>query len=119
MRARVVGAVNVVSAGYMAASGIAVGVTQALGVKLGPLFLVLGLASVAVMVMIMRVWGKEGVRDLGAFLFKTLFRVEVRGVENMPAKGTRTVPIVGAVIGSVGETIMSMPCSCIFASIRP
>jgi acyl-[acyl-carrier-protein]-phospholipid O-acyltransferase / long-chain-fatty-acid--[acyl-carrier-protein] ligase len=91
MRARVVAAVNVVSAGYMAGAGIAVGAAQALGVSLWPLFLVLGLASIAMMVMIMRVWGKEGVRDLGAFLFKTLFRVEVHGVENMPPKGTRMV----------------------------
>ena len=34
-------------------------------------------------------WGKEGVRDFGALLFRALFRVEVRGLENLPPAGTR------------------------------
>ncbi len=34
-------------------------------------------------------WGKEGVRDFGALLFRALFRVEVRGLENLPQPGTR------------------------------
>ncbi len=28
-------------------------------------------------------WGKEGVRDFGALLFRAMFRVEVRGIENL------------------------------------
>ncbi|SED24823.1 acyl-[acyl-carrier-protein]-phospholipid O-acyltransferase / long-chain-fatty-acid--[acyl-carrier-protein] ligase [Rhizobiales bacterium GAS188] len=90
-RARVVAAVNVIAAGYMTVSGIAVAGAQFLGVTLGPLFLVLGLCNIAAMVLILRRWGKEGVRDLGVFVFKTLFRVEVRGLENMPPSGTRMV----------------------------
>ena len=34
-------------------------------------------------------WGKEGVRDFGALLFRALFRIEVRGLENLPPAGTR------------------------------
>ena len=34
-------------------------------------------------------WGREGVRDFGALLFRALFRVEVRGMENLPPAGTR------------------------------
>ena len=34
-------------------------------------------------------WGKEGVRDFGALLFRALFRTEVRGLENLPPAGTR------------------------------
>ncbi|MFI5014447.1 MAG: acyl-[ACP]--phospholipid O-acyltransferase [Hyphomicrobiales bacterium] len=91
MRARVVAAVNVVSAGYMVGGTVLAGIAQALGVKLGPLFLVLGLGNIAATVLVMRAWGREGVRDLGAFVFRTLFRVELKGLENMPPQGTRMV----------------------------
>ena len=74
-RARTVAAVNVISAGYMAGSGIAVGLAQAAGVGLGPLFLFLGLANLAAFALILRSWGEEGARGLGALLFETLFRV--------------------------------------------
>ena len=90
-RARVVAGVNVIASGFMAGAGIAFGVAQALGVKLGPLFLIIGLGNLAAMLLILRSWGKEGVRDLGVFVFKTLFRVEVRGLENLPEVGTRMV----------------------------
>ena len=36
-------------------------------------------------------WGREGVRDFAGFLFKVLFRVEVRGLENIPAAGERMI----------------------------
>ena len=39
----------------------------------------------------MKTWGNEGVRDLGGFVFKLLFRVEVRGLENIPPAGTRMI----------------------------
>jgi acyl-[acyl-carrier-protein]-phospholipid O-acyltransferase / long-chain-fatty-acid--[acyl-carrier-protein] ligase len=91
MRARVVAAVNVVSAGYMTASGLLFGVAQKAGVGLGPLFFTLGIGNLAVMLLILRAWGKEGLRDLGMFIFTTLFRVEVRGFDNMPPFGTRMV----------------------------
>ena len=38
---------------------------------------------------VLATWGREGVRDLGAMLFRALFRVEVRGMENLPPAGTR------------------------------
>jgi acyl-[acyl-carrier-protein]-phospholipid O-acyltransferase/long-chain-fatty-acid--[acyl-carrier-protein] ligase len=38
---------------------------------------------------VLATWGKEGVRDLGGLVFRALFRVEVRGLENLPAAGTR------------------------------
>ena len=91
MRARVVAAVNVVSAGYMTGSGLIFGVAQKLGVGLGTLFLILALGNLVAMLLILRAWGKEGLRDLGMFVFSTLFRVELRGLDNMPPLGTRMV----------------------------
>ncbi|MBV8964267.1 MAG: acyl-[ACP]--phospholipid O-acyltransferase, partial [Hyphomicrobiales bacterium] len=91
MRARVVAAVNVISAGFMTASGLIFGLAQKAGITLTPLFLVLALGNLVIMVLILRVWGKDGLRDLGMFVFRALFRVEVRGMENMPAAGTRMV----------------------------
>ncbi|MBW0004345.1 MAG: acyl-[ACP]--phospholipid O-acyltransferase [Hyphomicrobiales bacterium] len=91
MRARVVAAVNVISAGFMTGSGLLFGVAQKLGVGLAPLFLVLAIGNLAAMLLILRAWGREGLRDLGMFVFSTLFRVEVRGLDNMPPFGTRMV----------------------------
>ncbi|MBV8428712.1 MAG: MFS transporter, partial [Hyphomicrobiales bacterium] len=91
MRARVVAAVNVISAGFMTGSGLLFGVAQKLGVGLAPLFLVLAIGNLAAMLLILRAWGREGLRDLGMFVFRTLFRVEVRGLDNMPPFGTRMV----------------------------
>ena len=91
MRARIVAAVNVISAGFMTASGIVFGLAQTTGVRLTPLFLALALGNLVAFVLIMRSWGKHGLRDLGMFVFTALFRVKVRGLENMPAAGTRMV----------------------------
>ena len=91
MRARVVAAVNVISAGYMTGAGLVFGLAQKRGVGARPLFLILALGNLAAMLLILRAWGKEGLRDLGTFVFSTLFRVELRGLDNMPPAGTRMV----------------------------
>ena len=51
----------------------------------------LGLGHVVVTVLVLKAWGREGVRDFAGFLFKALFRVETRGLENIPAANERMV----------------------------
>jgi acyl-[acyl-carrier-protein]-phospholipid O-acyltransferase/long-chain-fatty-acid--[acyl-carrier-protein] ligase len=51
----------------------------------------LGVGNFIATYLVLRTWGREGVRDLAGFVFKALFRVEVRGVENIPPAGTRMV----------------------------
>ncbi len=91
MRARVVAAVNVISAGFMTGAGLVFALAQKAGVALTPLFLILAIGNLAAMLLILRAWGKEGLLDLGMFVFRTLFRVELRGLDNMPPAGTRMV----------------------------
>jgi acyl-[acyl-carrier-protein]-phospholipid O-acyltransferase/long-chain-fatty-acid--[acyl-carrier-protein] ligase len=90
-RARVIAAVNVISAAFIVVSGVVVAVLQQIGLSLVALFALLGAATLVATVMVVKTWGKEGVRDLGGFIFKLLFRVEVRGLENLPPAGTRMV----------------------------
>jgi len=51
----------------------------------------LGLAHAVFTSVALRAWGRRGVRDFASFLFKALFRVETRGLENLPAAGERVI----------------------------
>ncbi|MFM9938469.1 MAG: acyl-[ACP]--phospholipid O-acyltransferase [Hyphomicrobiaceae bacterium] len=90
-RARVIAAVNVMNAAYMVLSAVAVAALQAAGVGVGTLFLLLGLANLVVFYLVLRAWGREGVQDLGRFLFKLFLRLEVKGAENLPKDGERVI----------------------------
>ncbi len=39
----------------------------------------------------LRAWGAEGIKDVGAFLFKTFFDLEVKGLENLPKPGEKAI----------------------------
>lgn len=43
------------------------------------------------MVLVLRAWGAEGVKDVVVFMFKTFFGLEVRGLENLPKPGQRAI----------------------------
>jgi acyl-[acyl-carrier-protein]-phospholipid O-acyltransferase/long-chain-fatty-acid--[acyl-carrier-protein] ligase len=90
-RARVVAAVNVLSAGYMVGASIVVALLQAAGAGTGLLFVLLGLANIAATGLVLRAWGRDGVQDLARFLFKFFLRLEVKGYENLPRAGERTI----------------------------
>ncbi|MGE0856087.1 MAG: acyl-[ACP]--phospholipid O-acyltransferase [Hyphomicrobiaceae bacterium] len=90
-RARTIAAVNVLNAAFMTTAAIVLAALQAAGAGLAVLFAALGLASLIVMGLVMRAWGREGVQDLGAFLFKLFLGVEVVGRENLPKPGERAV----------------------------
>jgi acyl-[acyl-carrier-protein]-phospholipid O-acyltransferase/long-chain-fatty-acid--[acyl-carrier-protein] ligase len=88
-RARVIAAGNVLQAAFMVVGSLFVAMLQAAGLAVAWIFLGLALASFGVVWFVLATWGKEGVRDLGTLMFRALFRVEVRGLENLPAAGTR------------------------------
>ena len=90
-RARVVAATNAISAGLMATAGLLVAIVQGLGAGFGALLLALGLANIAAAVLVLKHWGPEVLRDLGALVLRALHRVEVRGLENLPPPGTPTI----------------------------
>ena len=88
-RARVIAAGNVIQAGFMVTGSLIVALLQYMGLTVSWIFLGLAIATFAMVWFVLATWGKEGVRDFGALMFKALFRVEVRGLENLPAAGTR------------------------------
>ena len=89
--ARVIAAVNVVTAAFIVVSGVVVALLQLAGVSVPAILALLGLSTLIVTGLVMKAWGREGVRDVGGFIFKQLFRVEVRGRENIPPIGTRMI----------------------------
>jgi acyl-[acyl-carrier-protein]-phospholipid O-acyltransferase/long-chain-fatty-acid--[acyl-carrier-protein] ligase len=88
-RARVIAAGNILQAGFMVVGSLFVALLQAAGFSIAWIFVGLALASFGSVFFVLGKWGKEGVRDFGALLFRAMFRVEVRGLENLPARGTR------------------------------
>ncbi|WP_024512381.1 acyl-[ACP]--phospholipid O-acyltransferase [Bradyrhizobium sp. ARR65] len=88
-RARVIAAGNVLQAGFMVVGSLFVALLQAQGLPIAWIFFGLGIASFGAVWFVLSKWGKEGVRDFGALLFRALFRTEVRGLENLPPAGTR------------------------------
>ncbi|UGY27888.1 acyl-[ACP]--phospholipid O-acyltransferase [Bradyrhizobium septentrionale] len=88
-RARIIAAGNILQAGFMVAGAVFVGALQAAGLAIAWIFFGLAIASFGTVWFVLSKWGKEGVRDFGALLFRALFRVEVRGMENLPPEGTR------------------------------
>jgi acyl-[acyl-carrier-protein]-phospholipid O-acyltransferase / long-chain-fatty-acid--[acyl-carrier-protein] ligase len=90
-KARVIAACNVLQAAFMTVATIAVAVLQAYGFGFGQLFLILGIGNIIATVLVLRAWGKEGIKDVGVFLFKTFLRLELKGTEHLPAPGVRAI----------------------------
>ena len=90
-RARSVAAVNILNAAYMTGSGLIVAVLQAQGVGLGWLFVGLALGNLIVTGLVLWSWGRDGVQDVGRLIFQVFLRLEVKGIENLPKDGQRTI----------------------------
>jgi acyl-[acyl-carrier-protein]-phospholipid O-acyltransferase / long-chain-fatty-acid--[acyl-carrier-protein] ligase len=88
-RARVIAAGNILQAAFMVVGSLFVAALQSAGLSIAWIFFGLAIASFGSIFFVLSKWGKEGVRDFGALLFRAMFRVEVRGLENLPASGTR------------------------------
>src|SRR5215471_1012667 len=87
-RARVIAGVNVLNAGFMAASAAIVAVLQgAAGLSTSGVFVVLGVGSLLVAVAIYRTMPSSAFSDLLSILYRTLFRIEVKGMENLAKAG--------------------------------
>jgi acyl-[acyl-carrier-protein]-phospholipid O-acyltransferase/long-chain-fatty-acid--[acyl-carrier-protein] ligase len=88
-RARVIAAGNVLQAAFMVVGSLFVSLLQAAGLPIAWIFFGIAIASFGSVWFVLNKWGREGVRDFGSLLFRALFRVEVRGIENLPPAGTR------------------------------
>jgi acyl-[acyl-carrier-protein]-phospholipid O-acyltransferase/long-chain-fatty-acid--[acyl-carrier-protein] ligase len=90
-RARVVAAVNVLSAAFMVVGGLAVALLQWAGLETGALFLVMGSLCLVAAVMIQRTLPTSAFRDLLSILYRAFFRLEIRGAENLAAAGPHVI----------------------------
>ncbi|MEO1206664.1 MAG: acyl-[ACP]--phospholipid O-acyltransferase [Pseudomonadota bacterium] len=90
-RARTIAAVNILNAAFMSVASLGAFGAQMAGVTLPVLFTVLGVANLVAMLLVMRAWGREGLQDLGMFIFKQFLGLKVKGLENLPPEGTKAV----------------------------
>ncbi|MCW1841457.1 acyl-[ACP]--phospholipid O-acyltransferase [Prosthecomicrobium hirschii] len=90
-RARVIGASNVLSGAFIAVGSISTAILLALGLGVAGVFAVLGLATLAVGVVIFRTLPTSPFRDLLSIVYRGIFRLEVRGLENVAKAGPRRI----------------------------
>lgn len=90
-RARVIAAVNIISAAFMGVAGLAVAAAQASGVGFYTLLRLLAVGNLIAALIVLKAWGGHVMRELGVIVFRTLFRVKVKGVENLPEPGAPMV----------------------------
>ncbi|MEZ5838248.1 MAG: acyl-[ACP]--phospholipid O-acyltransferase [Geminicoccaceae bacterium] len=93
-RSRVIAAVNIVNAGFMVASAALTLVLQAIGLDIAQIFLVTGIANVAVAIYIARLLPDDLLRGTARTLFTLLYRLEVKDIENLDRAGPRCVVVV-------------------------
>src|SRR5262245_52382993 len=90
-RARVVAAVNVLNAAFMAGSTVLVALLQTAGMTTSQLFLLLGAASLLVAVAIGRTMPASALSDALSIIYRTLFRIEVNGIDNLNKAGPNLI----------------------------
>ncbi|MCA0255832.1 MAG: acyl-[ACP]--phospholipid O-acyltransferase [Proteobacteria bacterium] len=86
-RARVIGAANVVQAGFMTAGGATVAILQALGVTIPMLLFTLAVLNAVAAWVMLRTLPTNPFRDFVSILFRAFLRLEVEGLENIKKAG--------------------------------
>ncbi len=90
-RARVIAGVNVLNAAFMAGSSVIVALLQMAGLTTSALFVLMGLASLLVAVAIGYTMPSSIVSDALSILYRALFRIEVKGIENLNNAGPNVI----------------------------
>ena len=90
-RARVVAAVNVLNAAFMVVGAIILAVLQKLGLDAAILFALLGVANLAVAVVIGRTMPAGWLNDFLSIVFRAFYHLEVKGLENIAKAGPNAI----------------------------
>jgi acyl-[acyl-carrier-protein]-phospholipid O-acyltransferase/long-chain-fatty-acid--[acyl-carrier-protein] ligase len=90
-RARVVAGVNVLNAAFMAGSALLVALLQLAGLTTSQLFLLLGACSILVAVGIGRTMPASALSDALSIIYRTLFRIQVNGIDNLNNAGPNVI----------------------------
>ncbi|WP_377844809.1 acyl-[ACP]--phospholipid O-acyltransferase [Bosea sp. UC22_33] len=90
-RARIVAAVNVLSAAFMVVGAAVVALLQAAGLTLSHLFVLIGAMTIAASIWIFRTLPTNPLSDFLSILFRAFYRVEVTGRENIAKAGNNAI----------------------------
>ncbi|TCR69663.1 acyl-[ACP]--phospholipid O-acyltransferase [Bosea sp. BK604] len=90
-RARIIAAVNVLSAAFMVAGAVVVALLQAAGLSLSQLFLLIGVGALAASVWIFKVMPSNPLTDFLSILLRAFYRLEVIGQENIAKAGPNAI----------------------------
>ncbi|MGV7031361.1 acyl-[ACP]--phospholipid O-acyltransferase [Methylobacterium symbioticum] len=90
-RARVIGAVNVLTAAFMVGGTLALAVLQGLGLSLATLLALVAVLNLVVGAVIFATLPTSPFRDALSILFRAFYRLEVRGLENVEQAGPNAI----------------------------
>ncbi|HEX8418000.1 MAG TPA: MFS transporter, partial [Methylobacterium sp.] len=90
-RARVIGAVNVVTAAFMVGGSLTLAALQGAGFSMAALLATLAILNLIVGAVIFKVMPTSAFRDLLSILFRAFYRLEVRGLENVEKAGPNAI----------------------------
>jgi acyl-[acyl-carrier-protein]-phospholipid O-acyltransferase/long-chain-fatty-acid--[acyl-carrier-protein] ligase len=90
-RARVIAANNVLNAAYMVIGTLLIALLQFLGVSTPILFVLVGVATLAVALAVGMTMPAHWVSDFLSIVFRAFFRVEVKGLANMQKGGPNPI----------------------------
>ncbi len=90
-RARVIGAVNVITAGFMVGGTLALAALQKAGLSMAQLFTLVAVLNLIVGVVIFATLPTSPFRDFLSILFRAFYRLEVRGLDNVDKAGPNAI----------------------------
>lgn len=112
-RARAVAANNVLNALFMTVGGVAVAVIQAIGIGVGHIAIILGVASIAAAVGMFIKLPTSPVHDFISILFRAFYRLEIKGAENLENAGDTPIYALNHV------SFLDAPLATILTSKNP
>ena len=90
-RARVIGAVNVLTAAFMVGGTLALAVLQGLGLSMAQLLGLVAVLNLIVGAVILVTLPTNPLRDALSILFRAFYRLEVKGLENVEKAGPNAI----------------------------
>ncbi|GJE59470.1 acyl-[ACP]--phospholipid O-acyltransferase [Methylobacterium trifolii] len=90
-RARVIGAVNVMTAAFMVAGTLALAVLQGAGMSMANLLALVAVLNLIVGAVVFAILPTSPFRDFLSILFRAFYRLEVRGLDNVEKAGPNCI----------------------------
>jgi acyl-[acyl-carrier-protein]-phospholipid O-acyltransferase/long-chain-fatty-acid--[acyl-carrier-protein] ligase len=116
LRSRTIAANNISNAMFMVLGSVLVIAVLSSGFEIPDLFWMLAIVNLILSIYIMKIIPKQSLKTLGRLLFKLLYRVEVKGMENYPKDNNPYVIVANHISFLDGPLLMSyMPDLPVFA----